>query len=410
MNASRGLPTVSAPAGRRARCASDEHDQIPSPEEVQAELGACLPSAPKSPTSQLATAPTEADHHARKTPHLDLPEIYDTAKQLGHGTFSTVWRCVHRQSGEVRAIKKIDTSEVPPQTIAREISMMRLLTHRNIVHCYDVFLEGNYVNIVVDEFAGGDLIDGMHQHFKAHGAIANEQLARISRQMVSAIMHVHKLHIVHRDIKGENFLSDRPNIGDPRCHIALADFGTAVRIEPGERLSDQVGTRAYWAPEVWGCSYGQECDMWAVGVTTYVLLMGALPFNGEEDACRDVGTGGTLCKYPSTVPASCVQFLQEALRKDPGARLTAAQALQDPWLAPHASPEVAIAGDISRNSVLPDAQGAITGCLSFARNAALTVGLFSCSLLACGLEVLLGVHPSSQAAAECSAAESKATA
>mmetsp|Transcript_69214 Transcript_69214/g.165962 ORF Transcript_69214/g.165962 Transcript_69214/m.165962 type:complete len:382 (+) Transcript_69214:130-1275(+) len=350
---------------------------------------------------QVAQGETDA---SRRTNH-HLAEIYDVDVQLGHGTFSTVWRCRNRQSGEVRAIKKIDTSEVPPQIIAREISMMKLLTcHPNVVHCHHVFLEDKYVNIVVDEFAGGDLIDGMQHHFKEHGAIANDQLARISRQMVAAVSHVHKLQIVHRDIKGENFLADRQDIADPRCHIALADFGSAVRIAPGERLSDPVGTRAYWAPEVWNGSYGQECDMWAAGVTTHVLLMGALP-----DTSSSTGADGACCKVPSTVPPTCAQFLQAVLRAEPAQRLTAAQALVHPWLAPHATPEtdVSTAG-ASHRSLLPAAQGAASSCFSFIGDVVLSIGMFSCTLVACGLEVLLGSKPSEQPPPE--AAESAAVA
>lgn len=255
-----------------------------------------------------------------------LVEIYDIDGMLGAGAFSTVWRCTHRATGVVRAVKKIDTSELSPREIAHEIALMRLLRHENVVRCYDVFLEAQFVNVVVDMFQGGDLIDGMSLHHSTAGLIPDVQLARIARQMLAAVAHVHSLLIVHRDVKGENFLADRPDIGDPECRVALADFGTAQRLEPGETLSTQVGTPAFWAPEVWEGQYEYLVDVWAVGVTTFILMAGKLPFESSA-SCPS-----PRLVMPKNTPAACSSFITSCLEADARARPIAADLTNHEWL------------------------------------------------------------------------------
>lgn len=262
-----------------------------------------------------------------------LVEIYDIDGVLGQGAFSTVWRCRHRTTGQVRAVKKIDTSELSPREIAHEIALMRLLRHENVVRCYDVFLEAQFVNIVVDMFNGGDLVDGLNAHRKARGRVPDAQLAHLARQMVAAVAHVHSLQIVHRDIKGENFLSDRQDIGDPDCRVALADFGTAVRIEPGEQLNSRVGTPAFWAPEMWAGGYDFLVDVWALGVTAFVLVAGALPFDGEAQICKPTANGERPCKVPSCASELCRDFISRCLEKDPSGRPQAAEAAHHRWMS-----------------------------------------------------------------------------
>eukprot|EP00927_Polykrikos_kofoidii_P049770 TRINITY_DN43783_c0_g1_i1.p1 TRINITY_DN43783_c0_g1~~TRINITY_DN43783_c0_g1_i1.p1 ORF type:complete len:437 (-),score=62.30 TRINITY_DN43783_c0_g1_i1:35-1345(-) len=282
----------------------------------------------------LAMSRQDSQPSRRRFPK-HLVEIYDIETMLGSGAFSTVWRCRHRASGQVRAVKKIDASELSPRDIAHEIALMKLLRHPNVVRCYDVFLEANYVNIVVDIFVGGDLIDGLNTHHKVRGRIRDAQLAYLARQMVASIAHVHSLCIVHRDIKGENFVLDRPDIGDTECIVALADFGTAIRLEPGATLTDQAGTRAYWAPEMWkGTGYDFSVDIWALGTTMFVLLNRQLPFNPptEENICREIDDCSKLFTVPSFASTLCKEFIVQCLSRDRKDRPSALEVARLPWM------------------------------------------------------------------------------
>lgn len=262
-----------------------------------------------------------------------LMEIYDVQGLIGRGGFSTVWRCVHRATGQVRAVKKIDTSELSPREVAKEVAVMRLLRHVNVVRCYDVFLEAQFVNVVVDMFAGGDLIDGLNVHRKQRGRISDPQMAHIAKQMLSAVAHIHSLQIVHRDVKGENFLADQSDIGDPACNIALADFGTAKRLEPGKTLAEKVGTPAFWAPEIWDGAYDTGVDVWAVGITAFILLTGSLPFQGEDQIRKPIEKGQAPFKIPRYATQPCIDFIAACLSKDKSKRPRAADALQRSWMA-----------------------------------------------------------------------------
>lgn len=263
-----------------------------------------------------------------------LVETYDIDVMVGQGAFSTVWRCTHRATGQVRAVKRIDTTELHPREIAHEIALMKLLRHSCVTRVYDVFLENQFVNIVVDMFNGGDLVDGLNAHRRSRGRLPDRQLAHLTRQMVAAVAHIHGLQIIHRDIKGENFLADRPDIGDPACRVALADFGTAMRIDTHERLTSKVGTPSFWAPEIWEGSYGFPVDIWATGVTTFILLTGTLPFDGESQICRPVPSGEAPVDRPSFASRRCMDFVTACLQKDPQRRPMAAAAQEHAWLNP----------------------------------------------------------------------------
>lgn len=272
----------------------------------------------------------------------NLLQVYEIDKYLGEGAFSKVWRCIHRKTQEPRAVKVIDMSPdsgVNRKDVRIEIAMMRLLRHENVVRCYDVFMEAESVNIVVDIFAGGDLMDGMANHYDRRGAIPEGQVRHLARQMVAAIAHVHTLNITHRDIKGENFLLDRQDIGDLACRVALADFGTAVLMRAGQMTAiEQVGTRSFWPPEIWRAErYGQAIDIWSLGVTLFVLLTGQLPFEPGETqqdvVCRSVADGELLFSPPEGFDAPCVEFLAACIIGDAAKRPTAAAlAASSPWL------------------------------------------------------------------------------
>ena len=129
---------------------------------------------------------------------------------------------------------------------------------------------------------GGSLHKACQHH--PHGFPEQEAKALVKR-MLGAVLYLHHNGVVHRDIKVENFMFDRPG---KDAQLKLCDFGFAAHVTPDHQMmKGRMGTPTYMAPELWadGTIYDSKVDIWAVGVTAYLLLCGKRPFdhtNREE--------------------------------------------------------------------------------------------------------------------------------
>eukprot|EP00440_Ansanella_granifera_P024579 gb/GFBE01026692.1/.p1 GENE.gb/GFBE01026692.1/~~gb/GFBE01026692.1/.p1 ORF type:complete len:801 (+),score=182.93 gb/GFBE01026692.1/:1-2403(+) len=254
-------------------------------------------------------------------------EEYAVGDALGEGAFGVVYACSHRKTGQQFAVKMVDKVETPTEVIRREAELMKSLCHKNIVRFQAVFFERCFVCIVMDKYSGGDLVDGMQDHMKERGKINAREIVHISFQMVAAIQYLHGKNIVHRDIKGDNFLLDRIDITDRSCMIALSDFGTAVVLQGSERLSSEVGTRIFWAPEIFSKDYSLKVDIWAMGIIMYGLLDGRFPFKDETDIKTKEPN------YPRRLDPVCEDFIRTMLRKSEKERASADEAMVHSWLS-----------------------------------------------------------------------------
>mmetsp|Transcript_75881 Transcript_75881/g.180306 ORF Transcript_75881/g.180306 Transcript_75881/m.180306 type:complete len:769 (+) Transcript_75881:82-2388(+) len=257
-----------------------------------------------------------------------LLEEYSVGQTLGEGAFGVVYACTNRKTGEQVAVKMVDKVETPVAAIKREAEMMRNLSHPNIVRCHQVFYERYFVCIVMDKFAQ-DLVDGLHMHMKERGKINCHDVVHIAHQMGAAIQYLHSKLIIHRDVKGDNYLMDRKNIADQKCRIALSDFGTACNIQADERLSAEVGTRIFWAPEVYQKNYSLKVDVWAMGVTMYGILEGRFPFKDDSDIKN------RELKAMKKVHPVCEDWVKKMLTKDETKRMDANQTMAHEWIATH---------------------------------------------------------------------------
>ena len=97
--------------------------------------------------------------------------------------------------------------------------------------------------------------------------------------MFSAIKYLHHEGIAHRDLKLENFLFEESGMQNP---LKLIDFGLSKHFVPRESMHQVVGSAYYTAPEVLNGDYDHRCDVWSLGVISYMLLTGAPPFNGTS--------------------------------------------------------------------------------------------------------------------------------
>mmetsp|Transcript_83129 Transcript_83129/g.243732 ORF Transcript_83129/g.243732 Transcript_83129/m.243732 type:complete len:779 (-) Transcript_83129:93-2429(-) len=273
--------------------------------------------------AQSAVVPLETSATSSMAPKRLLDE-YMVREQLGEGAFGVVYNCINRESGREAAVKMVDKVETPVDDIQREVEMLKGLKHDNIVRFHSVYHEKCFVCIVMDKYPGGDLIAAMHRH---NGKVEGRSILHVFRQLLAPICYIHEQKIVHRDVKGDNFLLDRRDFTDPGCRVVLTDFGTARGVRKGERLRERVGTRLFWAPEFYDGNYGMKVDVWAVGICVFGLLSGNFPFQDEFEVRK---------KTPKLrgVGSACEDFVRSMLKKAEKQRLHAAAAMDHSWIRP----------------------------------------------------------------------------
>mmetsp|Transcript_39420 Transcript_39420/g.125307 ORF Transcript_39420/g.125307 Transcript_39420/m.125307 type:complete len:378 (-) Transcript_39420:129-1262(-) len=252
---------------------------------------------------------------------------YDFVAKLGTGATSQVHEGSCKQSKRPVAIKCIVKEEAEAMgrhELKQEALLMRRVEHDNICRLYEMLEDDLIVYFVLELLSGGTLFDRLESDIVLEEAVA----LRISRQMVSAVLHMHERSIVHRDLKPENWLFT--DFSD-KNKIKLINFGLA---ETCATFTQPCGTLHYVAPEVLRGSYGQPADIWTLGVVTFLMLYAAYPFDGES--CQTVlqsilGSEPDWADSCYALSADVMDFLKKTLLKDPDSRLTANQALQHGW-------------------------------------------------------------------------------
>ena len=208
-----------------------------------------------------------------------LRDYYRIGKMLGSGAFGEVRVCVHRESNNQRAVKVLRKShmdEDEKRMFFNEINVLKDLDHPNILKMYEFFEDEKRYYIVTDICKGGELFDEIVKK----GKFGEQDASVLIKQVLSCINYCHVNHIVHRDLKPENILLETNKEFD---QIKIIDFGTSLVVKDGEKLDEKLGTPYYIAPEVLQKNYGAKCDIWSIGVITYIILSGIPPFNGASD-------------------------------------------------------------------------------------------------------------------------------
>lgn len=256
-----------------------------------------------------------------------LLDEYSVGQTLGEGAFGVVSVCKKRSTGEEFAVKMVDKVETPVEAIRKEADMLQSMDHPNIVKFHGVYNERCFVCIVMNKLDGGDLVEGLQRHLKEKGQINCHDVIHVCQQMASSIAYLHQRNVVHRDIKGDNYLMDRKTMTDKHCRIVLTDFGTACNATNNERLSSGVGTKIFWPPEFFDRDYGHKVDVWAMGVIMYGLVSGRFPFRDESDVRNKE------VRIPKRVHPVCEEYIRKMLDKVEKTRMSSQEAISHAWVA-----------------------------------------------------------------------------
>uniref|UniRef100_A0A667ZYT7 MAP/microtubule affinity-regulating kinase 3 n=1 Tax=Myripristis murdjan TaxID=586833 RepID=A0A667ZYT7_9TELE len=272
------------------------------------------------PRCRNSVATTTADEQ----PHIGN---YRLLKTIGKGNFAKVKLARHVLTGKEVAVKIIDKTQLNSsslQKLFREVRIMKLLNHPNIVKLFEVIETDKTLYLVMEYASGGEVFD----YLVAHGRMKEKEARAKFRQIVSAVQYCHQKCIVHRDLKAENLLLDAD------MNIKIADFGFSNEFTLGNKLDTFCGSPPYAAPELFqGKKYdGPEVDVWSLGVILYTLVSGSLPFDGQN--LKELRERVLRGKYriPFYMSTDCENLLKKFLILNPSKRGSLEQIMRDRWM------------------------------------------------------------------------------
>ncbi|XP_058065966.1 mucin-19 [Anopheles bellator] len=288
---------------------------------------------PSSAVGGMAALQQQQPHPQTPPTSLSIEKLvrvgyYELEKTIGKGNFAVVKLASNVITNSKVAIKIIDKTCLDEENLAktfREISILKVLHHPHITRLYEVMESRNKIYLVTEHAAQGEIFD----HLVANGRMKEEEAARIFSQIVSAVDYCHRHGIVHRDLKAENVLLDTD------MNVKLADFGFSNTFVEGQPLRTWCGSPPYAAPEVFqGVEYdGPRSDIWSLGVVLYVLVCGALPFDGTTlHDLRSVVVAGKF-RIPFFMSQECEQLIRHMLVVEPERRYTLKQIAHHRWMA-----------------------------------------------------------------------------
>ncbi|XP_073680914.1 serine/threonine-protein kinase MARK2 isoform X8 [Garra rufa] len=262
---------------------------------------------------------------ADEQPHIGC---YRLLKTIGKGNFAKVKLAKHVLTGKEVAVKIIDKTQLNSsslQKLFREVRIMKLLNHPNIVKLFEVIETEKTLYLVMEYASGGEVFD----YLVAHGRMKEKEARAKFRQIVSAVQYCHQKCIVHRDLKAENLLLDAD------MNIKIADFGFSNEFTLGNKLDTFCGSPPYAAPELFqGKKYdGPEVDVWSLGVILYTLVSGSLPFDGQN--LKELRERVLRGKYriPFYMSTDCENLLKKFLILNPTKRGSLEQQImKDRWM------------------------------------------------------------------------------
>jgi 5'-AMP-activated protein kinase catalytic alpha subunit len=258
-----------------------------------------------------------------------LMQRYELGRLLGQGTFGKVYYGRSTITNQGVAIKMIDKDKVikndQADSIKREISIMRLVKHPNIIQLFEVMATKSKIYFVIEYAKGGELFKKV-----AKGKLKEDIAHKYFKQLISAVDYCHSRGVYHRDIKPENILLDENE------NLKISDFGLSALAESKRQdglLHTTCGTPAYVAPEVIKRKGydGSKADIWSCGVVLFVLLAGYVPFNDSNlmDMYRKISNADFKC--PNWFPRNVRKLLCKMLDPNPDTRICIDNIKQCSW-------------------------------------------------------------------------------
>lgn len=260
-----------------------------------------------------------------------LMDGYEVIRDIGSGNFGVAKLIKEKSTGQLFACKFIERGPKIDEHVQREIMNHRSLKHPNIIRFKEIFLTATHLAIVMEYAAGGELFE----RICTAGRFTEDEARYYFQQLISGVSYCHSMQICHRDLKLENTLLD----GSPAQHLKICDFGYSKSSVLHSQPKSAVGTPAYIAPEVLSRKVydGKIADVWSCGVTLYVMLVGAYPFEDPKDPKNFTKTMGRILSVNYSIPSyvrvseECKHLLSQIFVANPEKRITIEAIKAHPW-------------------------------------------------------------------------------
>ncbi|KAE9553778.1 hypothetical protein FO519_002999 [Halicephalobus sp. NKZ332] len=295
-----------------------------------------------------------------------VPQYYQNLTPVGTGAYGTVCAAECTLTGEKVAIKKFTRpfqSPIHAKRTHRELRLLRLMHHENVIDLYDVFTPDSSSEDISDVYFVSVLMGADLSNILKIQRLSDDHIQFLIYQVLRALKYIHSAGIIHRDLKPSNIAVNED------CELKILDFGLARHTD--QEMTGYVATRWYRAPEImlnW-MHYTQTVDIWSVGCIMAELITGKTLFPGADhidQLTRIMSVCGTpneefLSKisseearsyirnmpkmdrkdfkiYFSNASPEAIDFLEKTLNLDPDYRPTAGEAMEHPYFAQYHDP------------------------------------------------------------------------
>lgn len=296
-------------------------------------------------TKRLSQISTTTNNSSKKKKTQNRIGPWKLGRTLGRGSTGRVRLAKNVDTGKLAAVKivpklnfkklenpKYKNSDATklPYGIEREIIIMKLISHPNIMGLYDVWENKNDLYLILEYIEGGELFD----YLIKRGRLLEYEAINYFKQIIHGIGYLHQFNICHRDLKPENLLLDFNK------NIKIADFGMAALQVNEKLLETSCGSPHYASPEiVAGKNYhGAPSDIWSCGIILFALLTGHLPFDDENirKLLMKVQNGKFI--MPSALSWEAKDLISRMLRVNPTERILIGSILKHPLLTKYPDP------------------------------------------------------------------------
>ncbi|XP_067008377.1 serine/threonine-protein kinase 3 isoform X2 [Anabrus simplex] len=262
-------------------------------------------------------------------------EVFDIICKLGEGSYGSVYKALHKESGQVLAIKQVPV-DTDLQEIIKEISIMQQCDSPYVVKYYGSYFKNTDLWIVMEYCGAGSVSDIMRLRKKT---LTEDEIATILCDTLKGLEYLHLRRKIHRDIKAGNILLNTEG------HAKLADFGVAGQLtDTMAKRNTVIGTPFWMAPEVIQ-EIGYDCvaDIWSLGITALEMAEGKPPY-GDIHPMRAIFMIPTKpppsFREPDQWSPEFIDFVSRCLVKNPEERATASELLHHEFIGNAKQPNI----------------------------------------------------------------------